>query len=109
LKNGDRQLGAYVQESGALDSLVKNPLDWISRSRSAGDRLARTKSPFGAITGGENSAEFLSRRSVVRSTVGQRQKRKTGRIFGFFWSGKAIDQKGADNSGGWKDGHADVS
>src|SRR4029077_9453044 len=44
LKNGDRQLDAYVQESGAFDSLVKNPLDWISRSRSAGDRLARTKS-----------------------------------------------------------------
>jgi hypothetical protein len=37
-------LDAYVQESGAFDSLVKNPLDWISRSRFAGDRLARTKS-----------------------------------------------------------------
>ena len=29
--NGD--LGAYVQESGTFDSLVKNPLDWIFRSR----------------------------------------------------------------------------
>jgi hypothetical protein len=31
---------------------------------------------------------FLSRWSVVGSTTVQRQKRKTERIFGFFWSGK---------------------
>ena len=36
----------------------------------------------------QSSSEFLSRRSVVGSAVVQRQKRKTGRIFGFFWSGK---------------------
>jgi hypothetical protein len=53
LNNGNRELGVYVQESRALDSLVKNPLDWISRSRSAGDRLARTKSRFGAVTDAE--------------------------------------------------------
>src|SRR5271167_1309393 len=35
LKDGSRELGVYVQERGALDSLVKNPLDWISRSRPA--------------------------------------------------------------------------
>jgi hypothetical protein len=39
LKNGNRELGVYVQERGALDSLVKDPLDWISSQK-----------PNGAIT-----------------------------------------------------------
>src|SRR6266436_243259 len=43
LKNGNRELGVYVQERGALDSLVKNPLDWISRSRPAQSREMNCK------------------------------------------------------------------
>jgi len=38
-----RELGVYVQERGALDSLVKNPLDWISRSRPARSREMNCK------------------------------------------------------------------
>jgi hypothetical protein len=44
----------------------------------------------------QNSSGLLSRRSIIGSTVVQRQKRKAGRSFGVFWSGKATDQKGAD-------------
>jgi len=43
LKNSNRELGVYVQERGVLDSLVKNPLDWISRSRPAQSREMNCK------------------------------------------------------------------
>ena len=43
LQNGNRELGVYVQERGALDSLVKDPLDWISRSRTAQSRKMNRK------------------------------------------------------------------
>src|SRR5271166_588758 len=55
LKDGSRELGVYVQERGALDSLVKNPLDWISRSRPAqsGEMNCKKHSLIKAFKGGE--------------------------------------------------------
>src|SRR5271166_6412418 len=50
-----QRVGRYVQERGALDSLVKNPLDWISRSRPAqsGEMNCKKHSLIKAFKGGE--------------------------------------------------------
>src|SRR5208337_1439832 len=43
LKDRSRELGVNVQKRGALESLVKDPLDWISRSRTAQSRKMNCK------------------------------------------------------------------
>ena len=76
------------QESARLD--LQKP---ICRRPASTTKIGLERLPMAELIG----VSFPSVRCWLDGST--TPERETGRIFGFFWSGKAIDQKGADRSG----------